>query len=51
MKLNKEEREILDHFNSNDFELDDTNNDVHATYARNTLKKIKESILESHQEI
>lgn len=41
MKLNKEEKEILDHFNSNDFELDDSNNDVHAAYAKNTLKKDK----------
>jgi len=41
MKLNNEEREILDHFNSNGFELDSSKNDVHSAYARNTLKKDK----------
>jgi predicted DNA binding CopG/RHH family protein len=41
MKLNKEEKNILDHFNSNDFELDDSKNDIHASYAKNTLKKDK----------
>jgi len=41
MKLNNEEREILDHFNSNDFELDSSKNDVYSAYARNTLKKDK----------
>ncbi len=41
MKLNKEEKNILDHFNSNDFELDDSKNDIHVSYAKNTLKKDK----------